>query len=73
MHNVGHAIDWINSSMLYKSKYNIGKKIVESCYMNSIPNFNVSVGQWTIDLVLSKVIKMIILNLAYGQAMGHVT
>ena len=71
--NVGHAIDWNNSSMLYKSKCNFGRKIVESCFIDSLPNLNISGGQWTLDPVVGRVIKKIIHIPPYGRGEGQVT
>lgn len=71
--NQGHVIDWNNSSIIYKSNCNFGRKIVESSFINSTPNFNLSVGQWTPDLILGTVIKRIIPDLTSSQVVGHVT
>ena len=73
MQNVGHVIDWNNSTMLFKSKCSFSRKIVESCYIDSLPNLNISGGQWNLDPVLGKVIKKIIHIPPFGRGEGHVT
>ena len=73
MQNVGHVIDWNNSTMLFKSNCSFSSKIVESCYIDSLPNLNISGGQWNLDPVLGKAIKKIIHISPFGRGAGHVT
>ena len=69
----GHCIDWDDTSMLYKSNCHITRKIIESLYINSMPNFNLSSGQWSLDLTLDRVIKRIIPGLPPEGTTDHVT
>lgn len=74
----GHTINWDSSTIVYPSQCNFKRKIVESALIASTPNFNISKGQWTPDIISLSVVQ----DLLPGQvnpdptshpSTGHVT
>lgn len=57
INNTGHRIDWDNADMIIKSNCSFKRKLIESFYINTEKNFNISTGQWNTDLGLKLVMQ----------------
>ena len=55
-----HSIDFQGSKLVFKSKNYIKRRIVESSLITSIPNFNLSEGQYSFNSVIRKQINKIV-------------
>ena len=58
--NLSHDMNWNNAEILYKSKCEYKRKIIESALIEIIPNFNLSRGQWSPDPITSMVMGQVL-------------
>ena len=57
---LSHDMNWNNAEILYKSKCEYKRKIIESALIEIIPNFNLSRGQWSPDPITSMVMGQVL-------------
>ena len=56
MESTDHGIDFQKKELLFCSEDYIERRIVESCLIDSQPNFNISAGHFKINKILNKII-----------------
>ena len=66
-----HSIDFQGSKLVFKSKNYVKRRIVESSLITSIPNFNLSEGQYSFNGVICKQINKIVKLPSPHQVVNH--